>query len=516
MNNKIFRLWLKMTNTLSGSLNVFLTLILVFCYHTSFADTAPDFTKTSNYKPGGKYRMFGAGRGTVEKVRNTIKPTANTSSNAGPLRLESQSYAGYVHYEQRFSNHPLSEHGSFVNDRSINIGDFHGSISNAKLGAVKAKITGREWHPVDAYDAADGGDHPYDSYYYYVYGTTNSLSVQPVELPNLPSFSNPFAKNNQSNQNNNTLPEKGSADADNRTRELTGSDNLPNNPNRQPESIANNGEVPQPQALPQPQSSFWDALASGFWGGLKELAAGARDYQADGAQYSVPVGAWDNGQNQYAQPDPYAPSNYAEGVGANIAAISSIVGTKSPASLGRNVAKHADDVAKAATNVAKKVEKTTDIAKATPPANTQLPATTNGTANAATYPKLKEDLARQNLENIAKQDPRLAKAVQGSGTSNPNFSIGSGTRAEADQLGKTWVGDGARLNSTGNGWISADGTRGYRFPTKKPNTPSQYSPTGTQANFETYEYRRVQDKNGNWSINPQPVRTGNGHMVITD
>ena len=254
-----------MTNTLSGSLNVFLTLILVFCYHTSFADTAPDFTKTSNYKPGGKYRMFGAGRGTVEKVENTIKPTANTTHSAGPLRLESQSYAGYVHYEQRFSNHPLSEHGSFVNDRSINIGDFHGSISNAKLGAVKAKITGREWHPVDAYDAADGGDHPYDSYYYYVYGTTNSLSVQPVELPNLPLFSNPFAKNNQSNQNNNTLPEKGSADADNRTRELTGSDNLPNNPNRQPESIANNGEVPQPQALPQPQSSFWDALASGFW-----------------------------------------------------------------------------------------------------------------------------------------------------------------------------------------------------------------------------------------------------------
>ena len=325
--------------------------------------------------------MFGAGRGTVEKVENTIKPTANTTHSAGPLRLESQSYAGYVHYEQRFSNHPLSEHGSFVNDRSINIGDFHGSISNAKLGAVKAKITGREWHPVDAYDAADGGDHPYDSYYYYVYGTTNSLSVQPVELPNLPSFSNPFAKNNQSNQNNNTLPEKGSADADNRTRELTGSDNLPNNPNRQPESIANNGEVPQPQALPQPQSSFWDALASGFWGGLKELAAGARDYQADGAQYSVPVGAWDNGQNQYAQPDPYAPSNYAEGVGANIAAISSIVGTKSPASLGRNVAKHADDVAKAATNVAKKVEKTTDIAKATPPANTQLPATSNGAAD---------------------------------------------------------------------------------------------------------------------------------------
>ena len=253
--------------THSGSLKLVLALILMFCCNITFAQT-PDFANPQNYKPGGKYRMFGAGRGTVEKVRNTIKPTASTSSKAGPLRLDAQSYAGYVHYEQRFSNHPLSEHGPFVNDRIMEVGDFHGSIINGQAGVAKAKITGREWHPADAYDAADGGDHPYDSYYYYVHGTVHSVSIQPIELPKLPSFSNPFSKNSQNNQNNG-LPEKNAATENDRTRDLAGSGNLPNSPNGQPESsdVANNGEVPLPQALPQPQSSFWDGFAAGFTNG---------------------------------------------------------------------------------------------------------------------------------------------------------------------------------------------------------------------------------------------------------
>ena len=302
---------------LSGSLKLVLAIIFSLFFNIAFAQT-PDFANPQNYKPGGKYRMFGAGRGTVEKVRNTIKPTANTSSNAGPLRLDAKSYAGYVHYEQRFSNHPLSEHGPFVNDRTMEVGDFHGSIINGQAGVAKAKITGREWHPADAYDAADGGDHPYDSYYYYVHGTVHSVSVQPLELPKLP---NPFSnKNADVGQNESKLPENNPADANDRTRDLTGSGNLPNSPNGQPESVANNGEVPLPQDVTKDKSNWTTDLADVFWGGLKELAAGARDYQADGAQYGVPVGAWGDG-NQYAHADPYAPSNYAEGVGANIAAI---------------------------------------------------------------------------------------------------------------------------------------------------------------------------------------------------
>lgn len=70
---------------------------------------------------------------------------------------------------------------------------------------------------------------------------------------------------------------------------------------------------------------------------------------------------------------------------------------------------------------------------------------TSGAENAATYPKLKDELRQQNLNNIAKLDPRLSEAVKGSGTTNPNFSIGMGTAAEADRLGKLWVGDGGKL-----------------------------------------------------------------------
>ncbi|ADM98573.1 Hemolysin [Dickeya dadantii 3937] len=124
----------------------------------------------------------------------------------------------------------------------------------------------------------------------------------------------------------------------------------------------------------------------------------------------------------------------------------------------------------------------------------------SGAENAATYPKLKDDLVQQNLDDIAKQDPRLAEVVKGSGTTNPNFSVGIGTTEEADRLGQIWVGDGSRLLTDGKGWVSADGTRVYRFPVSKPNTPEDLNPTGVQANFETL-------KDGK--------RVSNGHMGIT-
>ncbi|WP_226504473.1 hypothetical protein [Pseudomonas sp. MWU16-30317] len=120
------------------------------------------------------------------------------------------------------------------------------------------------------------------------------------------------------------------------------------------------------------------------------------------------------------------------------------------------------------------------------------------------YPKLKDQLIQENLSNIAAQDSRLAAAVNGSGTKNPNFSIGQGTSSEANQLGKTWVGDGATKTSDGLGLISADGTRVYRPPTPKD---SSFATTGVQANFETY------------SINPvtgQRVKVSNGHLNVAD
>ncbi|MES2407733.1 MAG: hypothetical protein V4528_10490, partial [Pseudomonadota bacterium] len=129
------------------------------------------------------------------------------------------------------------------------------------------------------------------------------------------------------------------------------------------------------------------------------------------------------------------------------------------------------------------------------------PKTSGGTANAATAPGLKEQLVSQNLANIAAQDARLAKAVNGSGVPNPNFPVGSGTAAEANSLGQIWVGDGARpLNGVPGGLMSADGTRVYRPPTSK-NAPIEFNPTGIQANFQ------MRDPNTGAVIS-------NGHMVI--
>ncbi|GAB6852976.1 hemagglutinin repeat-containing protein [Paraburkholderia kururiensis] len=135
---------------------------------------------------------------------------------------------------------------------------------------------------------------------------------------------------------------------------------------------------------------------------------------------------------------------------------------------------------------------------------TNTAVTSEGTANAATGQGLKGQLINENLTNIAAQDPRLAAAVNGSGTSNINFSIGSGTTAEANQLGKIWVGDGATMMSDGSGFISADGTRAYRFPTEKT---SSYATTGTQANFETYNVN---------AVTGQRVKVSNGHLNVTN
>ncbi len=124
--------------------------------------------------------------------------------------------------------------------------------------------------------------------------------------------------------------------------------------------------------------------------------------------------------------------------------------------------------------------------------------------NAAAYPKLKDDLMQQNLNNIAKQDPRLDAVVRGD-NGKLNYGIGSGSRDEADRLGKIWVGDGAIPTTDGKGLVSADGLRVYRYPVSEPNAPEHLNPTGVQANFETYQ------------INPstgERIRIGSGHMSI--
>lgn len=125
--------------------------------------------------------------------------------------------------------------------------------------------------------------------------------------------------------------------------------------------------------------------------------------------------------------------------------------------------------------------------------------TSGGTANAATGPQLAQQLQAENLANIASQDPRLATAVYGGGSGNMNFSIGTGTAAEADALGQVWVGDGAQpMGGVPDGLVSADGTMTYRPPQPK-NSPFAF--TGVQANFQQLSNGQV-ISNGHLNIVP--------------
>ncbi|HHL2559131.1 TPA: VENN motif pre-toxin domain-containing protein [Yersinia enterocolitica] len=94
--------------------------------------------------------------------------------------------------------------------------------------------------------------------------------------------------------------------------------------------------------------------------------------------------------------------------------------------------------------------------------------------NSANDSKMKDDLRQQNLDHIAKQDPRLEIAIKGDGTGKVNFGVGTGSREEADRLGMIWLGDGAKKTS-GGGWVSADATRSYRPPSSKD---SPFATTG--------------------------------------
>ncbi len=95
----------------------------------------------------------------------------------------------------------------------------------------------------------------------------------------------------------------------------------------------------------------------------------------------------------------------------------------------------------------------------------------------------------------AKLSGKLTEATKGKG----NFGIGSGTREQADVMGKAWVGDGYKVASDGKTLVSENGLRQYRPPTYKPYQK------GTQANFEQ---RFPGQETKKWQ--------SNAHLDITD
>jgi RHS repeat-associated protein len=83
-----------------------------------------------------------------------------------------------------------------------------------------------------------------------------------------------------------------------------------------------------------------------------------------------------------------------------------------------------------------------------------------------------------------------------------NFGLGQATATEANELGKSWVGQNYRVATDGKTLVSSDGMRTYRPPTAKDNSP--YATTGVQANFERLELVKGRSK-----------VIGNGHLDVT-
>ena len=325
-----------------------ISLCAVLIIMANFA-YANDLTKTENYYPDGKYGIgsrFARKNPTIEKVKNNVRLTVHSYDN-GPIHMDIHKYGGGIYFERRFEDHPLSEHGGWSRPPvTQQVNDFHGSIENGKLGVTNAKIYGVEIHPNDAYDAKDGGDHPYDIYTFTVDGESRYTSIREVEKPKpLPT---PPNSPNQPNKNGDNGDKGNQSEPNDSRNDKIRQDSADNSPD-----LASNdsGEVP----LPQDTKSPYDVFARHSWNwsdfltGVKnEFAAGARDAQSTGLQYEFPADVAKDisgGFDHYTDPDPYAPTNPSQQIGANAALVGSLaLGGKNPMSAANKAVNKATNV----------------------------------------------------------------------------------------------------------------------------------------------------------------------------
>ena len=205
MNNKIFRLWLKMTNKLSGSLKLVLAIVFSLLFNIAFADAAPDFTKPENYLPGKKYRVYGQGRGQVVNLRGGVHLSGGLSSVDGSFGRETGVYDGKIQYEQVFNDHPYWEHGPFDSSQTAKFSNRFATVGDGFI-VNKVTIKARELHPADGYDGEPdpNGRFPSptgarDEYTYEVHGTSAKIKPvypdKPKPLPETPKRDKTWAEN---------------------------------------------------------------------------------------------------------------------------------------------------------------------------------------------------------------------------------------------------------------------------------------------------------------------------------
>ena len=218
---------------------VVLFSVLALSVGSAFADTIGDITNTINYLPGGKYRVYGPGRGDVAKLTGSVHRfgAPNIQRMGGGLEIERQPYQGVIHYEQQFDNHGWRQHSPFHSQQIVTVPVKGAGITANGTNVSNFTIIAKEIHPDDGYDGEQGGGYPApkgarDIYNYQVKGTVKTTRLTNLDVPYVPITpeNNPF-KNDNADNGNNRQPENNSGDKDRShdNHDLAGSDN-PNMP----------------------------------------------------------------------------------------------------------------------------------------------------------------------------------------------------------------------------------------------------------------------------------------------
>ncbi|ENX2312784.1 polymorphic toxin MafB class 3 [Neisseria gonorrhoeae] len=157
-----------------------------------------DDMQAKHYEPGGKYHLFGNGRGSVKNRVCAVQTfDATAVGPILPITHERTGFEGVIGYETHFSGHGHEVHSPFDNHDSRSTSDFSGGVDGG-FTVYQLHRTGSEIHPEDGYDGPQGGGYPEpqgarDIYSYYVKGTSTKTKINTV--PQAP-FSDRWLKEN--------------------------------------------------------------------------------------------------------------------------------------------------------------------------------------------------------------------------------------------------------------------------------------------------------------------------------
>ena len=250
MNMKIY---------LSGSLKVVLAISLGLSTNIAFAaDNPRDFINRNNYLPGGKYRLFGNGRGAVTDLRGNVLSQGTIAYNTGPIQTTITSFSGKIEYNQEFHNHGWQVHSPFSSSASRSFDSKKGSPATGGQTVTNFNIQASEVHPADGYDGEQGGGYPTptgarDEYTYLVNGTVRTIRVVNPDKPQPPKSDNkpnsPY-NGNGSDSGNNGQPENNS---DNSREDQIRQENADSQGEN--DAVTENGELKPQQDITKNDSS---------------------------------------------------------------------------------------------------------------------------------------------------------------------------------------------------------------------------------------------------------------------